>query len=91
LGKNHPNQSKLTHSRKENSYQKQLAVGFLERSTGVSPVCFGVLFGFDEREEIDQSPHGRDGHAPFLRDTMSNFKETLDAFRKKIASCKTEG
>jgi hypothetical protein len=51
-------------------YQKQLAFGFLERSTG-------VLFGFDECEHIDQSPHGRDGHAPFLRDAKSNFKETL--------------
>jgi hypothetical protein len=40
-------------------------------------VSFGVLFGFDEREQIDQSPHGRDGHAPFLRDAKSNFKETL--------------
>ena len=58
-------------------YQKQLAFGFLERSTGVSPVCLGVLFGFDECEHIDQSPHGRDGHASFLRDAKSNFKETL--------------
>jgi len=41
------------------------------------PVSFGVLFGFDEREHIDQSPHARDGHAPFLRDAKSNFKETL--------------
>jgi hypothetical protein len=40
-------------------------------------VSFGVLFGFDEREQIYQSPHGRDGHAPFLRDAKSNFKETL--------------
>jgi hypothetical protein len=40
-------------------------------------VSFGVLFGFDEREQIDQSPHDRDGHAPFLRDAKSNFKETL--------------
>ncbi len=40
-------------------------------------MSFGVLFGFDEREQIDQSPHGRDGHAPFLRDAKSNFKETL--------------
>jgi hypothetical protein len=42
------------------------------------PACeLGVLFRFDEREHIDQSPHGRDGHAPFLRDAKSNFKETL--------------
>jgi hypothetical protein len=27
--------------------------------------------------KIDQSLHGRDGHAPFLRDEKSNFKETL--------------
>lgn len=26
---------------------------------------------------MDQSSHGRDGHAPFLRDAKSNFKETL--------------
>ncbi|NDG72260.1 MAG: BrnT family toxin [Proteobacteria bacterium] len=26
---------------------------------------------------MDQSPHGRDGHAPFFRDAKSNFKETL--------------
>jgi hypothetical protein len=39
-------------------------------------VSFGVLFGFDEREKIDQSPYGRDGHAPFMRDANSNFKET---------------
>jgi hypothetical protein len=45
-------------------YQKQLAFRFLERSTGVSPVCTGVLFGFDKRKQMDQSPHGRDGHAP---------------------------
>jgi|GEM_PF-5931854 len=62
---------------RDRSYQKQLAFGFWERSTGVSPVSFGVLFGFDERKSIDQSPHGQDGHAPFLRDAKSNFKETL--------------
>jgi hypothetical protein len=44
---------------------------------GVPPVCFGVLFGGDEREQMDQSPHGPDGHAPFLHDTKSNCKETL--------------
>jgi hypothetical protein len=42
---------------------------------GVSPVSFSVLLGLDERESIDQSLHGRDGHAP--RDAESNFKETL--------------
>ena len=26
---------------------------------------------------LSQSPHGRDGHAPFFRDAKSNFKETL--------------
>ena len=31
-------------------YQKQLAFGFWERSTGVPPVSFSVLFGFDERK-----------------------------------------
>jgi hypothetical protein len=36
-----------------------------------------VLCGFDEREHIDQSPHGPDGHAPFLHDAKSNCKETL--------------
>jgi hypothetical protein len=35
-------------------YQKQLAFRFLERSTGVSPVCIGVLFGFDKRKQMDQ-------------------------------------
>jgi hypothetical protein len=30
--------------------RKQLACGFWERSTGVPPVSFGVMFGFDERE-----------------------------------------
>ena len=58
-------------------YQKQLAFRFLERSTGVSPVCIGVLFGFDKRKQMDQSPHGPDGHAPFLHDAKSNCKETL--------------
>jgi hypothetical protein len=58
-------------------YQKQLTFGFWEGSTGVPPVSFGVLFGFDESEQIDQSPYGRDGHTPFLRDEKSNFKETL--------------
>ncbi len=29
-------------------------------------MSFGVLFGFDEREQMDQSPHGRDGHARAL-------------------------
>ena len=66
-----------TESTENELYQKQLAFGFWERSTGVPPVSFSVLFGFDEREEIDQSPHGRDGHAPFFRDAKSNFKETL--------------
>ena len=37
-----------------------------------------LLFGFDEREQIDQYPQGRDGHAPFLRDAKSNIKETLE-------------
>ena len=40
-------------------------------------MCFVVLFGFDERKHIDQSPHGRDGHAPFYCDAKSNFKVTL--------------
>jgi len=35
---------------RDTSYQKQLAFGFWERSTGVSPVSFSVLFGFDERK-----------------------------------------
>jgi hypothetical protein len=26
---------------------------------------------------VDQSQHGRDGHAPFFCDAKSNFKETL--------------
>jgi hypothetical protein len=58
-------------------YQKQLAFRFLERSTGVSPVCIGVLFGFDKSKQMDQSPHGRDGHAPFFCNAKSNFKKTL--------------
>ena len=58
-------------------YQKQLAFRFLERSTGVSPVCIGVLFGFDKRKQMDQSPHDRDGHDPFFCNAKSNFKKTL--------------
>ena len=52
-------------------------------------MCIGVLFGFDEREHIDQSPHGRDGHAPFLCDEKSNFKETLVLMAEigKMISC----
>ena len=30
-----------------------------------------------ELEQVDQSPHGRDGHAPFFCDAKSIFKETL--------------
>jgi hypothetical protein len=58
-------------------YQKQLAFRLLERSRGVSPVCIGGLFGFDKSKQMDQSPHGRDGHAPFFCNAKSNFKKTL--------------
>ena len=42
------------------------------------PVCFGMLVGSSiGREKVAQSPHGRDGHAPFFCDAKSNFKETM--------------
>jgi hypothetical protein len=49
-----PNSAELTTEDTESTenelYQEQLAFGFWERSTGVPPVSFSVLFGFDERE-----------------------------------------
>jgi hypothetical protein len=49
-----PNSAELTTEDTEGTenelYQEQLAFGFWERSTGVPPVSFSVLFGFDERE-----------------------------------------
>jgi hypothetical protein len=34
-------------------------------------------FGWVWCEQVDQSQHSRDGHAPFFCDAKSNFKETL--------------
>ena len=34
-------------------------------------------FGWVWCEQVDQSQHGRDGHAPFFCDAKSNFKVTL--------------
>jgi hypothetical protein len=43
------------------------------------PACelWRAVWGSMNAGIIDQSLHGRDGHAPFLRDEKSNFKETL--------------
>ena len=37
-----------------------------------------------KREHVDQSPHGRDGHAPFFCDAKSHFKETLVSDEKAL-------
>jgi hypothetical protein len=59
------------------TYNKSSLILDFGKGVGIPPVSFGVMFGFDERESIDQFPHGRDGHAPLLRDAKSNFKVTL--------------
>ena len=45
----------------------------------VSPVCCGLLlwFRWARGEKVDQSPHGRDGHAPFYSAAKSDFKGTM--------------
>ncbi len=34
-------------------------------------------FQWEGRDQVGQSPHGRDGHAPFFCGAKFNFKETL--------------
>ena len=55
----------------------------------VSPVCCGLLlwFRWARGEKVDQSPHGRDGHAPFFSAAKSNFKgQMVSAPRNTLLS-----
>jgi len=55
---------------KKRGYTKSsLLLDFRRGAQRVPPVCFGVLFGANRNgeEQAALSPHGRDGHAPFLR------------------------
>ena len=45
------------------------------RLVGVHRCAFSLRWV--DCEQADQFPHGRDGHALFICDTKSNFKETL--------------
>jgi hypothetical protein len=67
--------SKERREAKVKQNQKQLDFGFLERATGVPPVCVGFLLRSDACKPFEQSPNGRDGRAPFFSEAKSNFKE----------------
>ena len=45
-----------------------MLLDFWKGAQRVSPVCCGLLLGSagQDCEQVGQSPHGRDGHAPFL-------------------------
>ncbi|NBS52351.1 MAG: hypothetical protein EBS96_07000 [Spartobacteria bacterium] len=49
--------------------KSSLLLDFRRGAQRVPPVCFGVLFGANRNggEQAALSPHGRDGHALFLR------------------------
>ena len=55
--------------------KSRLLLDFRRGAQRVSPVCYGQLLWFRWAgcENADQSPHGRDGHAPFSA-AKSNFK-----------------
>ena len=49
--------------------KSRLLLDFSRGAQRVSPVCCGLLLWFRWAgcEKVDQSPHGRDGHAPLFR------------------------
>ncbi len=59
--------------------KSRLLLDFRRGAQRVSPVCCGLLlwFRWAGRENVDQSPHGRDGHAPPFSAAKSNFKGTM--------------
>ena len=78
-------------SRDDSDFHWLISYMCVRTSTGVSPVCIGVLFGFDKRKQMDQSPHGRDGHAPFFCNAKSNFKKTLVLLKSNAAEASVNG
>jgi len=59
----------LTEEKVWSDTKSSLLLDFRRGAQRVPPVCFGVLFGANRNgeEQAALSPHGRDGHAPFLR------------------------
>ena len=66
-------------SAKRSNTKSRLLLDFRRGAQRVSPVCCGLLLWFRWAgcEKVDQSPHGRDGHAPFFCAAKSNFKEAM--------------
>jgi len=59
--------------------KSRMLLDFRRGAQRVSPVCCGVLLWFRWAGcgQVDQCPHGRDGHAPFFCAAKSNFKEAM--------------
>ena len=78
-----------SHANHRGLYQLLLVFGFQRRGTahlaelvGTACVCVGVLLDSDGQaaRKGDQSPHGRDGHAPFFLRSKVQIQRNNDLY-----------